>query len=328
MGQVPDHTPTAATAEHAAVIAALDAGDLAGPARDRAVRLAESCTGCASLLADLALIRAATAALPAGPRTRDYRLTDADAARLRPSVWRRLIGWLAAPRSAVRPLAGGLAALGIAGLLLSTTPGFFGQVASTSSTTAAPVSAPGTVENAAGAAASDAASGTAPITLTGPAESPTIEPKAASAPAAASSPGPRSAPGGPGANPSPAALPAPSLAALPAPSLAALPAASGAAAALPVPTAVPTEIAPFGPSTVATPGSAGFSSNGGANDAASNAIPPDASQRDRNANLAAGSSRATTTSDRTVPVTVSLALLLAGIALFVTNRLLRRRAGA
>src|SRR5450756_2152990 len=118
MGHVPDHTPAAAAVEHAALIAALDAGDLA-------------------------VLRAATAALSAVPRTRDYRLTDADAARLRPSAWGRLVGWLGAPRSTVRPFAGGLAALGIAGLLLSTTPGFFGQAAMTLSTTGAPVVAPG-----------------------------------------------------------------------------------------------------------------------------------------------------------------------------------------
>src|SRR5450759_2403251 len=139
MGHVPDHTPAAAAVEHAALIAALDAGDLAGIERDRAATLVGTCAGCASLLADLSVLRAATAALPAVPRTRDYRLTDADVARLRPSAWGRLVGWLGAPRSKVRPLAGGLAALGIAGLLLSTTPGFFGQAAMTLSTTGAPV---------------------------------------------------------------------------------------------------------------------------------------------------------------------------------------------
>ena len=88
-------------------------------------------------------LRGATAALPAPARTRDYRLTDADAARLRPTQWRRLVGWLGAPRSTVRPIAGALATLGIAGLLLSTTPGLFGQAATTVSTAAAPLVAPG-----------------------------------------------------------------------------------------------------------------------------------------------------------------------------------------
>src|SRR5664279_2289441 len=126
MLRAPDHSPAAAAAEHAALLVAFDAGDLAGREGDVAATLASTCPGCASLVADLALLRAATAALPTRPRTRDYRLTDADAARLRPSAWRRLLRWLAAPRSPVRPLAGGLAALGIAGLLLTATPGFLG----------------------------------------------------------------------------------------------------------------------------------------------------------------------------------------------------------
>src|SRR5450759_1205686 len=127
MGHVPDHTPAAAAVEHAAMIAALDAGDLAGDERDRAARLVDRCAGCAALLGDLAIIRTATATLPAPPRRRDYRLSDADAARLRPSAWRSVIGWIGTPRSTVRPLAGGLAALGIAGLLLLAPHGFSGR---------------------------------------------------------------------------------------------------------------------------------------------------------------------------------------------------------
>ena len=123
MARVALHSPATAAAEHATLVVALDAGDLAGADRDRALALAAACAGCASLLGDLAAIRAATAALPAPARRRDYRLTDADAARLRPSPWRRLVHWLGAPQSTVRPFAGALATLGIAGLLLGATPG-------------------------------------------------------------------------------------------------------------------------------------------------------------------------------------------------------------
>src|SRR5664280_1510708 len=106
MHRAPDHSPAAAATEHAALIVAFDAGDLAGREGDVAATLATTCPGCASLFADLALLRVATAALPARPRTRDYRLTDVDAARLRPSAWRSLLSWLAAPSAASPPASG------------------------------------------------------------------------------------------------------------------------------------------------------------------------------------------------------------------------------
>lgn len=124
------HTPAAEAHDHAALVVALDAGDLAGPDLARAGALLAACPGCAALRDDLATIRHAMTALPAPVRRRDYRLTDEDAARLRPSGWRRVAGWLTAPRSSVRPLATGLATLGVVGLLLTAgLPGFGGQVA-------------------------------------------------------------------------------------------------------------------------------------------------------------------------------------------------------
>ena len=285
MGHVPDHTPAAAAVEHAALIAALDAGDLAGIERDRAATLVGTCAGCASLLADLAVLRAATAALPAVPRTRDYRLTDADVARLRPPAWGRLVGWLGAPRSKVRPLAGGLAALGIAGLLLSTTPGFFGQAAMTLSTTGAPVVAPGDAGGAGAAREVSPQLSTAPTTQAVP-----------------------------GATPGPKAVPVP----------AALPAPSPAAAGVPAPTAPPSAGVLTGPAAAATPGSSGFSSDAGPMDSASKARSPEALQAERNAALTPASEPAMP--DRTLLLVLSLALLAAGIGLFVTNRVLRHRA--
>lgn len=279
MGHVPDHTPAAAAVEHAALIAALDAGDLAGIERDRAATLVGTCAGCASLLADLSVLRAATAALPTVPRTRDYRLTDADVARLRPPAWGRLVGWLGAPRSKVRPLAGGLAALGIAGLLLSTTPGFFGQAAMTLSTTGAPVVAPGDAGGAAAAREVSPQLSTAPTTQAVP-----------------------------GATLGPKAVPVP----------------SPAAAGVPAPTAPPSAGVLTGPAAAATPGSSGFSSDAGAMDSASKAGLPDASQGERNAALTPASEPATP--DRTLLLVLSLALLAAGIGLFVANRVLRHRA--
>ena len=125
--RVDDHA-----AEHALAIAALQAGDLAGPELARAEGLRTSCAACAALHADLGTLRSAVRTMPVPPRWRDYRLTEADAARLRPTGWRRLLEWLAAPGSSVRPLATGLATLGIAGLLLTGLPGLslFGSTAS------------------------------------------------------------------------------------------------------------------------------------------------------------------------------------------------------
>ncbi len=311
MGHVPDHTPAAAAVEHAALIAALDAGDLAGVERDRAADLVDTCAGCAALLADLAIIRAATATLPAPPRRRDYRLTDADAARLRPSAWRSLIGWLGAPRSTVRPLAGGLAALGIAGLLLTTTPGFFGQAATTLSTVGAPVAAPGEAGGLSGTAADDAGLNAAPSTAAGP------EAAATGAPGALPAPLATSVPGGPGTTPNAAARPAPSPVAVEPPP-------SPAAIAVPAPAGPATSPVLTGPAAGATAGTSGFCDRrrrGGLQfegratrsvvGTAGVALPPASEPA---------------TPDRTLALALSLALLVAGVGLFVTNRVLRGRA--
>jgi hypothetical protein len=320
MHRAPDHSPAAAAAEHAALIVAFDAGDLAGRERDAAARLATACPGCASLLADLALLRVATAALPARPRTRDYRLTDVDAARLRPSAWRSLLSWLAAPRSTVRPLAGGLAALGIAGLLLTATPGFLGGSATSLTTTGAPAVAPGAADGAAGAVAESAL----PAAVSG---------NAVPAPSAASSTGPVTqvrpnvvAPVEPLA--SGAAGTSPALGVAPAtPGVAAVPPPSPLAVALPAPTppsGAGTLTGPAG-TPMASAASSGFSANSGAaTDSTTKAAPPEAAQGGRSAVLPAPAQPAQ--QDRSVPILLSLALLAGGIGLLVVNRALRGRA--
>lgn len=96
-------------------------------AADRGGRLPAglaSCAECTALHADLVAIAAAvpTAALP--PRPRDFTLTPADAARLRPGGWRRLLAAIGSSRDVVtRPLAIGFTTLGLAGLLVATVPG-------------------------------------------------------------------------------------------------------------------------------------------------------------------------------------------------------------
>lgn len=317
MHRAPNHSPTAAAAEHAALIVAFDAGDLAGRERDSAATLAGTCPGCASLLADLALLRAATAALPARPRTRDYRLTDADAARLRPTTWESLLRWLAAPRSTVRPLAGGLAALGIAGLLLTTTPGFLAGSATSLTTTGAPAVAPGAADGAAGAVArsalpgavaesavpaASAASSAAPLTPVGPNVAAPVGPIASGAAA------PSPALGAPGATPGVAAVPPP----------------SPLAVALPAPTPPSGSGAVTGPAEGPTASSGFSAASGPATDSTTKAAPPEAGQGGRTAVQPAPAQPAP--QDRTLPILLSLALLGAGLALLVVNRALRGRA--
>jgi hypothetical protein len=120
------------------LIAQLAADDLAGTERAAAERLVARCERCRELHTDLTTILAATADLPAPRRTRDFRLTEADAARLR-SPWRRWFGPLAKPRFAfVQPIGAALATLGLAGLLVGILP----NLAVTSS---APAAAPAPV---------------------------------------------------------------------------------------------------------------------------------------------------------------------------------------
>jgi anti-sigma factor RsiW len=139
---------TSAHASHdLLLVASLADGDASGPERHRAQTLIEACSECAALHADLVALATATRALLPVARVRDFRLTPADAARLRPAGWRRFLDGLATSRDAVsRPLALGLTTLGLAGLLAATIPSFLagsaGGAATTSSTEAtAPVGA-------------------------------------------------------------------------------------------------------------------------------------------------------------------------------------------
>jgi hypothetical protein len=103
------------------LVAALAADDLAGTDRDHALELTRTCTDCATLHDDLLALARATAAAPPpfATRPRDFQLTPADAARLRPSGWRRLVAAISSSRTIVsRPLGVGLATLGIVGLLV------------------------------------------------------------------------------------------------------------------------------------------------------------------------------------------------------------------
>jgi hypothetical protein len=107
------------------LVAALAAGDLAGTDRDHARQLTRSCAECAQLHDDLLAIARATAVVPPPvvARPRDFQLPPADAARLRPAGWRRLVVALGTARlAATRPLGVGLATFGLVGLLLANAP--------------------------------------------------------------------------------------------------------------------------------------------------------------------------------------------------------------
>ncbi len=121
---MPVHDPSTTHADHDELLmAAFAAGDLRGAELAAATELVASCPGCAALATDLGLIRAAIAGLPTPRRTRDFRLTEADAARLRPAGWRRFLVPFGGPRLAfTQPMAAGLATLGIVGILLSALP--------------------------------------------------------------------------------------------------------------------------------------------------------------------------------------------------------------
>jgi hypothetical protein len=107
------------------LVVALAAGDLAGTDLDRTTAQVADCAECTTLHDDLLAVARATAALPAARRSRDFRLSPADASRLRPLGWRRFVAAFAGPRLAfTRQLGVGLTTLGLAGLLFTALPGF------------------------------------------------------------------------------------------------------------------------------------------------------------------------------------------------------------
>ncbi len=98
------------------LIAAFATDDLTGAELTDATALVARCQDCAALLADLRSIASATAELPVPARTRDFRLSEEDARRLRPGGWRQVVGFLAGPRLAfAKPLATALTTIGLAG---------------------------------------------------------------------------------------------------------------------------------------------------------------------------------------------------------------------
>ena len=97
--------------------------DLSESERTRAEAALKSCGPCADLFADLVAVSAAIPAAALPTRPRDFTLTAADAARLRPGGLRRWLAGIGSVRDGITfPLAMGLTTMGIAGLLVATVP--------------------------------------------------------------------------------------------------------------------------------------------------------------------------------------------------------------
>jgi hypothetical protein len=103
------------------LVVSLASGDLATADRDYATAqsLVAGRTDCARLHDDVLAIASATKALPPAARTRDFRISNEQAAKLRPAGVRGVLARLTAPGGLFsRQLGVGLATLGVAGLLI------------------------------------------------------------------------------------------------------------------------------------------------------------------------------------------------------------------
>jgi hypothetical protein len=155
------------------LVARAAAGDLAAGEATNAHALLAACDRCAELAADLRAIAAATRRLPSaatalsatppGIEARDFRLTEADAARLRRRGFlgiRRLVEVIG---SRSRGLGGALAAFGLVGLLVAAgMPSLLGG-AGGAATTLAPTGEGLIQKEAASEGAASAAPAAAPI---------------------------------------------------------------------------------------------------------------------------------------------------------------------
>lgn len=140
------------------LVVAYASDDLVGGDAERAAVLVASCSECGRIAADVRALRTNVAGLPAPRRTRDFRLTEEDAARLRPRGWRGLVAILAGPRlSLAAPVGTAIATLGIVGLLVAVAPSSF--MAGAASAPALSASGGATVQSAAGGQSGESAAG-------------------------------------------------------------------------------------------------------------------------------------------------------------------------
>ncbi len=138
LGQDMMDTPATHKTHDPERIAAAVGGALEEPERREIDAWLASCSACAELHADLMAIASAERALPTPARPRDFRLSPADAQRLRPHGWRAILAAIGSSRDAfTKPLAVGLTTLGIVGLLVGTVPLGMGGAATLSTVGAA-----------------------------------------------------------------------------------------------------------------------------------------------------------------------------------------------
>jgi hypothetical protein len=163
-----------------------------------AAALFEACPDCRALAAQLRALRSTAASLPAARRPRDFRLSAAQAERLRGGMLRRLLEPLAGPTFGIlQPLAGAVVAIGLGLLVVTSIPG------GASGGAAPQFAAPGAGQPAAASPGGSAAAGGAesapvagtpipsPAPVRGPVESPATDtfggPATPRAPAASAS---------------------------------------------------------------------------------------------------------------------------------------------
>ena len=144
--------PTTHPTHDPELIAAAVGGVLEPSERRQVDSWLSTCRACAELHADLLAIASAQRTLPTPARPRDFRLTPADAHRLRPRGMRAILAAIGSSRDAfTKPLAVGLTTLGLVGLLVGTVPSFgSGDVSTILSTVGAPVGAADASKNAYG----------------------------------------------------------------------------------------------------------------------------------------------------------------------------------
>jgi len=277
---------TPAHRDHDPMLVAAAADTLEPADRQRVDGWLATCSACAELRRDLVALAEATRTMPTPARVRDYRLTPEQAERLRHGGWRGVLARIGSSRDTLtRPLAYGLTAIGLAGLLLSSSGSLlpFGSGASEQilSTVGSSVGA----EKATGAgSAAGAADGGA--VFTGQAESPTSDIAGGAA--------------------APAASAAASIAAAPAPD-AAVPSEAPASGA-------PAFLASAGPE-VAT----------GPNTGAAPATASDTGREVGSGATGALTQEGGASTGPSPVVLVSFGLLIAGVALFGLRAIARRR---
>jgi hypothetical protein len=119
-----DRTPATHATHDELLLARLYGGDVDERERRRALDQMAACQDCANVFADLGSIAVATAALPTPPRSRNFTLTEADAARLgRRSVGWAIFDWLGRTKA----LGGSMVAAGLVGVVLVGALSVFGQ---------------------------------------------------------------------------------------------------------------------------------------------------------------------------------------------------------